>query len=366
MKLPLSWLAEFVTLEADVDELCRRLTLAGLEVENVARAAPGFSEVFVARVLKVERHPNADRLNLCDVDAGAVGRFSVVCGAPNVRAGMTAPFARLGARLIGSGHGGGHRPANLQDAPPLQAAIIRGVRSEGMLCSERELGFSEDHAGILALPDDAPLGVELASYLRSDDTVLDVAITPNRGDCLSILGLAREVAALFGLKLKQPAVRSAMLKPRGRQATEPQTGAQVESQAEAVDGAGGALAVEILAPELCPHYAGLPISGVKIGPSPIWMRRRLEQCGMRGLNNVVDATNYVMLELGQPLHAFDSAQIAKRRIVVRRADQAPGGALDREFVTLDNVRRTLDPADLLIADPEKPLAIAGIMGGMNS
>jgi len=366
MKLPLSWLAEFVTLEADVDELCGRLTLAGLEVENVERAAPGFSDVFVARVLKVERHPNADRLNLCDVDAGAVGRFSVVCGAPNVRAGMTAPFARLGARLIGSGHGGGHRPASLQDAPPLEAAVIRGVRSEGMLCSERELGFSDDHAGILALPDDAPLGVELASYLRADDTVLDVAITPNRGDCLSILGLAREVAALFGLKLKQPAVRSAILKQRGRLAAEPQTESGVEFQAESVDGAVSALAVEILAPELCPHYAGLPIDGVKIGPSPIWMRRRLEQCGMRGLNNVVDATNYVMLELGQPLHAFDSAQIASRRIVVRRAGQAPGGALDREFVTLDNVRRTLDPADLLIADPEKPLAIAGIMGGMNS
>ena len=178
--------------------------------------------------------------------------------------------------------------------------------------------------------------------------MLDIAITPNRGDCLSILGLAREVAALFGLKLKQPAVKAAMLKPRGGQAIE------------------SGLAVEILAPELCPHYAGLPIGGVKIGPSPISMRRRLESCGMRALNNVVDATNYVMLELGQPLHAFDAAQIAARRIVVRRADQAPGGALDREFVTLDNVRRTLDPADLLIADPEKPLAIAGIMGGLNS
>jgi phenylalanyl-tRNA synthetase beta chain len=353
MKLPLSWLAEFVSLQADTDELCRRLTLAGLEVESVERTAAGFSDVFVARVLKVERHPNADRLNLCDVDAGAVGRFSVVCGAPNVRAGMAAPFARLGARLIGSGHGGGHRPGSLADAPPLEAAVIRGVRSEGMLCSERELGFSEDHTGIVVLPDDAPLGVELASYLRSDDTVLDIAITPNRGDCLSILGLAREVAALFGLKLKQPAERPAMLKPRG-------------GQADSGDGAGDAVGVEILAPELCPHYAGLPIGGVKVGPSPIWMRRRLELCGMRALNNVVDATNYVMLELGQPLHAFDSAQIAARRIVVRRADQAPGGALDREFVTLDNVRRSLEPADLLIADPERPLAIAGIMGGLNS
>ena len=350
MKLPLSWLAEFVTLEAEVEELCRRLTLAGLEVENVERATPGFSDVFVARVLKVERHPNADRLNLCDVDAGAVGRFSVVCGAPNVHAGMTAPFARLGARLIGSGHGsGGHRAASLADAPPLQAAVIRGVRSEGMLCSERELGFSDDHAGIVALPDEAPIGVELASYLRADDTVLDIAITPNRGDSLSILGLAREVAALFGLQLKQPALKSAMRKARGR------------GQPAAPE-----LAVEILAPDLCPHYAGLPIGGVKIGPSPLWMRRRLELCGMRGLNNVVDATNYVMLELGQPLHAFDSTQIAQRRIVVRRADQAPDGALDREFVTLDNTRRVLEPADLLIADADKPLAIAGIMGGLNS
>jgi phenylalanyl-tRNA synthetase beta chain len=353
MKLPLSWLSEFVKLEADVDELCRRLTMAGLEVESVERVAPGFSDVFVARVLKVERHPNADRLNLCEVDAGAVGRFSVVCGAPNVTVGMTAPFARLGARLIGSGHGGGQRSASLLDAPPLEAAVIRGVRSEGMLCSERELGFSDDHAGIVALPGDAPLGVELASYLRADDTVLDIAITPNRGDCLSILGLAREVAALFGLKLKQPAVKLALLKPRA-------------GQAESGDDADGALSVDILAPELCPHYAGLPMSGVKIGPSPIWMRRRLELCGMRALNNVVDATNYVMLELGQPLHAFDGAQIGARRIIVRRADQAPGGAIDREFVTLDNVRRTLDPADLLIADPEKPLAIAGIMGGLNS
>jgi phenylalanyl-tRNA synthetase beta chain len=354
MKLPLSWLAEFVRLEASVDELCTRLTLAGLEVEGVERVAPGFREVVVARVLKVERHPNADRLSLCDVDAGAVGRFSVVCGAPNVRAGMMAAFARIGARLIGAGHGGGPRAESLEQVAPLQAAVIRGVRSEGMLCSERELGFSDEHTGILALPDDAPLGVELAAYLRADDTVLDIAITPNRGDCLSILGLAREVAALFGLKLTQPAVKNALLRVR---ATGGGNGAE---------GGASALGVEILAPELCPHYAGLPMSGVKIGPSPIWMRRRLELCGMRGLNNLVDVTNYVMLELGQPLHAFDRARIAQGRIIVRRADQAPGGALDREFITLDNVRRELEPADLLIADPEKPLAIAGIMGGLNS
>ena len=172
MKLPLGWLAEFVKLDAPVDELCRRLTLAGLEVESVERVTPGFSDVFVARVLHVERHPNADRLNLCDVDAGAVGRFRVVCGAPNVKPGMIAPFARIGARLIGSGHGGGGRIAKLQDAPPLQAAVIRGERSEGMLCSERELGFSDDHAGIVSLPADAPLGTELAAYLRDRKSVV--------------------------------------------------------------------------------------------------------------------------------------------------------------------------------------------------
>jgi phenylalanyl-tRNA synthetase beta chain len=329
--------------------------MAGLEVENVERVAPNFTEVVVARVLNVERHPDADRLNLCDVDAGAVGRFSVVCGAPNVRTGMTAAFARVGARLIGAGHGAA-RARTLEEVAPLQAAVIRGVRSEGMLCSERELGFSDEHKGILALPDDARIGVDLATYLHADDTVLDIAITPNRGDCLSILGLAREVAALFGLKLTLPSIKNALLKVSGK-----------GSAGDSADNAGSSkLAVEILAPELCPHYAGLPMSGVKIGPSPIWMRRRLELCGMRALNSVVDVTNYVMLELGQPLHAFDRSRIARDRIIVRRADQAPGGALDREFVTLDKTRRALEPADLLIADPEKPLAIAGIMGGLNS
>jgi phenylalanyl-tRNA synthetase beta chain len=352
MKLPLSWLKELVPIEADLDELCRRLTAAGLEVENVERTKPGFSDVFVARVLKVERYPNADRLSLCEVDAGAVGRFTVVCGAPNVAAGMIAPFARVGARLIGAGHDGGRRPANLEQAPPLEAAVIRGVRSEGMLCSERELGFSDDHMGIVGLPDDAPVGAELASYLRADDVVLDIAITPNRGDCLSVLGLAREVAALFNLRLNPPAIRSSLLKSR--------------SAPDTSDGAGSELRVEILAPDQCPHYAGLAIKGVRIGPASIWMRRRLELCGMRSLNNVVDVTNYVMLELGQPLHAFDRARIAEGRIVVRRADQKPDGGVDTEFVSLDGIRRTLEPGDLLIADPEKPLAIAGIMGGLNS
>ncbi len=340
MKLPLSWLSEFVTVEAELEEICRRLTMAGVEVENVDRMTATFTDVYVAKVLAVERHPNADRLSLCEVDAGAAGRHRVVCGAPNVHVGMTAALARIGARLFGGVHGAG--TGRIEDAVPLEAATIRGVQSEGMLCSELELGLSKDHEGILELAEDAEPGEALAEYLHMSDTVLDIAITPNRGDCLSILGLAREIAALFGAKLKLPRLRP--------------------GKAPAGPGAPGFadVAVEIAAPELCPHYAALPMTGVKIGSSPIWLRRRLELCGMRALNNVVDATNYVMLELGQPLHAFDLERIAGRKIIVRRA----GG--DREFTTLDDAKRTLDAGDLMIADGEKPLAIAGIMGGQNS
>jgi phenylalanyl-tRNA synthetase beta chain len=327
MKLPLSWMRDFVGVDAPVEEISRRLSFAGLVVENVEKLAPGFAGVFAARVVNVEKHPNADRLNLCDVDAGAKGQFKVVCGAPNVKAGMIAPLALVGAQL--------------GKEPPLEAAVIRGVQSEGMLCSERELGLSQDHTGILALGADAPIGGDVAAYLHLDDTVLDVEITPNRGDCLSVLGLAREVAALFGARLRAPRLRAA-------------------HSAGSADGARFTLSVSIDAPDLCPRYAALAMTGIKIGPSPAWLKRRLELCGMRALNNVVDATNYVMLELGQPLHAFDFGKIADGGLVVRRAGET------HEFVTLDNIKRVLDPNDLLIADRDKPLAIAGVMGGLNS
>ena len=327
MKLPLSWMRDFVSVDAPVEEISRRLSFAGLVVENVEKLAPGFAGVFAARVVNVEKHPNADRLNLCDVDAGAKGQFKVVCGAPNVKAGMIAPLALVGAQL--------------GKEPPLEAAVIRGVQSEGMLCSERELGLSQDHTGILALGADAPIGGDVAAYLHLDDTVLDVEITPNRGDCLSVLGLAREVAALFGARLRAPRLRAA-------------------HSAGSPDGARFTLSVSIDAPDLCPRYAALAMTGIKIGPSPAWLKRRLELCGMRALNNVVDATNYVMLELGQPLHAFDFGKIADGGLVVRRAGET------HEFVTLDNIKRVLDPNDLLIADRDKPLAIAGVMGGLNS
>src|SRR5579875_3524703 len=300
MKLPLSWLKEFVQITADPDEISHRLSVAGLEVENIERHRPAFAGVTVGRVLSVERHPNADRLSLCEVDAGQFGRFRVVCGAPNVRPGMVAPFARVGARL-GGARKSGEAPVSLDEVAPLQAAEIRGVRSEGMLCSGRELGLSEDHSGILALESDAPLGTDLAQYLELDETVFDIAITPNRGDCLSTVGLAREVAALFGLKLKLPKIKPPAV-----------------SDGECPD-------IEIHAADLCRRYAGLPMGGIRIANSPAWLRRRRELCGMRALNNVVDVTNYVMLELGQPLHAFDLDKIQGGKVVVRRAGE------EREF-----------------------------------
>ena len=328
MKLSLKWLNDFVTVDASVEELARRLSVAGLEVENIERLTPSFSGVVIARVLDVQKHPNADRLHLCEVDSG-FGKFSVVCGAPNVQAGMTAALAKVGATL--------------GKEPPLQAATIRGVRSEGMLCSERELGFSDEHKGILALPMDAPIGTPLADYLGLEDVVFDIAVLANRGDCLSVLGLAREVSALFGAPLKTPKPHPIKVEKR-----------------DGSSASHSGISVELTAPDLCPRYAALQMSGIKIGPSPSWMKRRLELSGIRSINNVVDATNYVMLELGQPLHAFDLSKISEGRIIVRRAGKY------REFVTLDNVKRELSSDDLLIADPEKPLAIAGVMGGLNS
>jgi len=339
MKLPLSWLRKFVNVDAPASEIADRLSAAGLVVENIEKVEPAFRGVVIAKVVEARKHPNADRLSLCQVDAGPKGRFSVVCGAPNVKSGMVAALAMVGARLAGVDKGQpGDGAPRLEDLPPLEAATIRGVRSEGMLCSERELKLSADHGGILELPADAPVGSELADFLLLSDAVLDVEITPNRGDCLSIIGLAREVAAIYGLKLN---VAKARLPKR-------------------TANSAARFSVDIIAPDLCPRYAALAMTGVTIGPSPIRLRRRLELCGMRGLNNVVDATNYVMLETGQPLHAFDLSRIADGKIIVRRAGQ------DREFTTLDNLQRELQPDDLMIADPGKPLAIAGVMGGLNS
>ena len=325
MKVPLSWLRAYVDVTSSAEELAHRLTMAGVEVGCVERIG-GWTNCYVGRVLTIEPHPNADRLRLCTVDIGEE-KFQVVCGAPNVAETQNIAFARIGATLFNT-HSG--------KVEPLKAAKIRGVTSEGMICSVLELGIGEEHDGILVLPSDAPVGTPLADYLG--DVVLELEVTANRPDCFSILGVAREVAAFSGTTVVEPDV------------SYPEDGPPIEEQAT----------VEIADPELCARYTGALLTGITIGPSPDWMQERLTRAGMRPINNIVDVTNYVMLETGQPLHAFDLDKVANRHIIVRQA--APG----ERHVTLDGVERTLQPPIVVIADPEKAVGLGGVMGGANT
>jgi len=326
MRVPLKWLSEYVDLTLDPVELAGRLTIAGAEVGEVITTGGDWSGVTVGRVVDVSRHPSADRLVLATVDVGGE-QHTVVCGAPNVAAGQKVPFARVGATLI-DGHTG--KPT------VLKPAVIRGVESAGMVCSEKELGLSDYHEGILVLADDAPVGVPLSAYLG--ETVFDMDLTPNRPDLLSMVGIAREVAALTGAPVREPSVQYAA---RGKPIK-------------------GRVEVEIADPDLCPRYVAALIEGVKIGESPPWMQERLTAAGLRPINNVVDVTNYVMLELGQPLHAFDFTRLRKGRIVIRRA--RPGETL----LLLDGTEQKLREGMLVIADAEVPVALAGVMGGRDS
>ncbi|MHB8764342.1 MAG: phenylalanine--tRNA ligase subunit beta, partial [Deferrisomatales bacterium] len=323
MRVSLNWLRQYVDVSLSPDELAHRLTMAGLEVSNVERIGEGIGDVVVGQILERGPHPNADRLSLCRVTDGAE-TYDIVCGATNMTAGDRVALARVGARL----------PGGLK----IQRAKIRGQASFGMMCSERELGLSEEHGGILILPPEVALGQPVAEVLGFPDAVLEVEITPNRADCLSVVGVAREVAALTGAALRVP-------EPRVVEAGAP---------------VAGQTSIEILAPDLCHRYAARVIRGVRLGPSPEWMRRRLLSAGVRSINNVVDVTNYVLLELGHPLHAFDLRRLAGERIVVRRADEGS------RFTTLDGQERLLDGESLVICDSERPVALAGIMGGLNS
>ena len=325
MKAPISWLREYVDIALSPQELARELTMSGTEVGAI-ESVGGWENIVVGEVVAIEPHPNADRLRLATVDLGAE-RLTAVCGAPNLTLGQRVVFARIGARLIDA-HSG--------ETVRLKRAKIRGVTSEGMICSERELGISDRHEGIMVLPGDAPLGLPLDEYLG--DAVFDLDITPNRPDCLSIIGIAREIAALTGKAMRLPDIRY-------EEAAEP-----IERKAS----------VEILAPDLCPRYCASLIVGVKVGPSPRWLEQRLLACGMRPINNVVDVTNYVMLEYGQPLHAFDYDKLAQNKIIVRRA-----GAGEM-LTTLDGVARSLNKDMLVIADGRGAVAIAGLMGGAES
>ncbi len=324
MKVSYSWLKEFVDIHLQPQELADRLTMAGLEVEEITPLAPGFSGVVVGQVLKIERHPNADRLSLCEVKTDK-GLHTIVCGAKNMK-----PMDKVALALPG---------AALPEGGRIERVEIRGVRSDGMMCSPKELGLGDDESGILILPEDTELGLDLSDAFNLKDTILEIGITPNRPDCLSIIGIAREVAALTGTRLKSPEPTVSKLTP------EP-----VDDQ----------ITIEIKAPSLCPRYTAKIVKGVEIKPSPFWMSYRLESLDIRSINNVVDITNYVLLERGQPLHAFDYHTISDRKIIIRTAEDG------EKVSTLDGVERELNRDMLVIADIDKVLAIAGVMGGLNS
>ena len=323
MKVPLSWLRDYVDFNDTPKGLADRLTFSGTEVEAIETVGGTYDGVVVGEILKVERHPNANKLTLCTVNTGS-GDMVVVCGAPNAAPGLKAPFAPAGVTL----------PNGLV----LKTAKIRGVESHGMLCAEDELKISDDHTGLMVVDPKWAPGTPLSKVMGPPETVLELEITPNRPDCLSIIGIAREVAALYGTKLRWPEVRL------------PEAGDPVEQLTR----------VEIEDPEGCPRYTARILKNVKIGPSPDWMKRRLELSGIRAISNVVDITNYVMLECGQPLHAFDQSLLEEGRIVVRRV--RPG----EKMATLDGIDRPLAPSMLAICDAKRPVAIAGIMGGAGS
>ncbi|WP_281459384.1 phenylalanine--tRNA ligase subunit beta [Pseudomonas rhizophila] len=321
MKFSEQWLRGWVSPQVSRDELVARLSMAGLEVDSVTPAAGEFSGVVVGEVLSTEQHPDADKLRVCQVSNGAE-TFQVVCGAPNVRPGLKIPFAMIGAEL----------PGDFK----IKKAKLRGVESNGMLCSQAELQIGEGNDGLMELPADAPVGQDIREYLSLDDASIEVDLTPNRGDCLSLAGLAREVGALYAAPVARPAVA---------------TVAAVHDEVRSV---------EVLAPAACPRYLGRVIRNVDLSkPTPLWMVERLRRADVRSIDAAVDITNYVMLELGQPLHAFDLAEI-NGGIRVRMAEEG------ERLVLLDGQEVTLRSDTLVIADHSRALAIAGVMGGEHS
>ncbi|MDR0769789.1 MAG: phenylalanine--tRNA ligase subunit beta [Burkholderiales bacterium] len=319
MRFSEHWLRTLVDPPLDSTALCDCLTMAGLEVEETTSAAPPFSGIVVARILDIEPHPNADKLCVCKVDAGQEKPLQIVCGAPNAAAGLVVPCALEGAVLPGGF--------------PIKRTTMRGVESQGMLCSSRELGISEDHGGLMSLPTDLKPGTDIRAALHLDDTFITLKLTPNRADCLSLIGIAREVAALTGAPLRLP--------PR----------AQISTDSKA------ATAIRLEAPDGCPRFAARIIENVNpSAPTPLWMQQRLLSTGIRPISALVDITNYVMMEMGQPMHAYDCRQI-DGDIVVRFA--RPG----EKLLLLNEQTVKLTPDLLMVCDEKKPLGLAGIMGG---
>jgi phenylalanyl-tRNA synthetase beta chain len=321
MQFSESWLRSLCNPNLSTDELCHLLTMAGLEVEECRPAGADFSSVVVAEVLSVEKHPDSDKLKLCSVAVGESSPLQIVCGAPNVSVGMKVPCARVGARLPGI---------------EIKRAKVRGIESFGMLCSARELGLSDDHGGLLPLAADALVGEDIRRHLDLDDHLITLKLTPNRSDCLSLLGIARELSALTGSPLLAPEV-------------EPVAAVVTDTRQVVLD-----------APQSCSRYCGRIIRGVDAkAPTPEWMKRRIERSGIRSISFLVDVTNYVMLELGQPLHAFDDAELSGA-IHVRLPTQG------EKLLLLNEQTVTPSTDTALIADDKKPLAMAGIMGGEHS
>jgi len=323
IKAPLSWLREYCHIPWPVKELTERLTLAGLEIDAVDVIGGEYENMVIGSVMTAERHPNADRLSLCTVDIGSE-TLEIVCGAPNVAAGQRVPVALVGARLPGG--------------MTIKKARIRGIESNGMICSEAELNLSDEQDGIMILDHDAPVGQPLKTVLGDPETVLSVDVGANRPDCLAIAGIAREITAITRGELRMPSGRVQEIGP------------PIDEEASVV----------VNTPDDCPRFVGRVIKGVKKAPSPAWMTQRLEAAGLRSINNIVDVTNYVMLELGQPLHAYDLDTLAGHGIIVRRAEE------DEPFTTLDDQARTLNSKILMITDHERSIGVAGVMGGQNT
>jgi phenylalanyl-tRNA synthetase beta chain len=326
MKVSLKWLKDYTDIKLAPHELAERLTMAGLEVKGIQTMGGTWDNVVIGEVIVLDTHPNADRLKLATVNLGTE-QVTTVCGAPNIGLGQKVAFARIGARLVDSHTG---------KTTVLKPAKIRGVASEGMVCSEKELRISDSHEGILVLSPEAPIGTPLSDYLG--DVVFDLDVTPNRSDCLSVIGIGREIAALTDEPLRLFPIHYEELE----------------------DSIGSFASVDIVDSDLCPRYCASLIRGIKTASSPSWLQQRLNSYGMRPINNVVDITNYVMLEYGQPLHAFDYHKLGGGRIIVRRAGNG------ETITTLDGSERALKPDMLVIADTEGAVAVAGIMGGLDS
>ncbi|MDQ1256214.1 MAG: phenylalanyl-tRNA synthetase beta chain, partial [Candidatus Hydrogenedentes bacterium] len=324
MRISLNWLKEYVDIPVGVDELAHQLTMLGIEIEAIERPWAEITKIFTGKLLSIEPHPSADKLVVCKTDVGQAEPLQIVCGATNMKAGDIVPTAIVGATL----------PGGFNIAP----RKMRGIESQGMMCSSRELAIGDDHDGLLILAPETPIGADFIALAGLDDTILEVEITPNRGDCASMIGVARELAALYGTAYRIPET--------------PLT--------EGAQKAADLSRVTIEDADLCPRYIGRVLPSVQIKKSPLWMARRLIAAGQRPINNVVDITNYVLLETGHPLHAFDYGLLAENRIVVRRARAG------ESIVTIDGDTHPLKPEMLVIADAERPVAVAGVMGGKES